>query len=195
MSCTPQKNRKSCCKHPVGSLNSYRAIVEAYIRDYRKSLADVLASFREMDHRDAVRHASYGLTADGKRHPHQRRLTKKTLCAVHRKLQKANLKQYRDFDSLHRAIDRLLGIGNGAGPLMKYDTALRIGANLGVRPTRVYLHSGTRTGAMALGSVGKEASLDPKMLPQSEFRRLKPYELEDCLCIFKDDLQEIARRS
>lgn len=193
MSCTPTKTGKSCCQHPEGSLNSYWAIVEAYIRDYRKPLAAMLADFKCMVHRDAIKYASHGLTADGKRHPHQRRLTKKTLGAVHRKLQKADLKQYRDFESLHQAIERLLGIGSGAGPLMKYDTALRIGANLGVRPDRVYLHSGTRIGAMALGFSGKETSIERSSLPK-EFHRLKPYELEDCLCIFKSHLQKLARR-
>ena len=193
MSCTPTKTGKSCCRHPEGSLNSYKAIVEAYIRDYRKPLADMLASFKRMPHRDAVKYASHGQMADGKRHPHQRRLTKKTLSAVHRKLQKANLKQYRDFESLHQAIDALLGKGEGAGPLMKYDTALRIGANLRVRPARVYLHSGTRIGAMALGFSGGESSIERSSLPD-EFRRLKPHELEDCLCIFKAHLQKLARR-
>ena len=194
MSCTPQENGKSCCKHPEGSLDSYKAIVEAYTRDCRKPLADMLASFKRMAHRDAVKYASHGLTADGKRHPHQRRLTQKTLSAVHRKLQKADLKQYRDFESLHQAIDALLGKGEGAGPLMKYDTALRIGANLGVRPARVYLHSGTRIGAIALGFSGKEMSVDRSSLPK-EFHCLEPHELEDCLCIFKADLQKIPRRT
>ena len=70
MSCTPTKTGKSCCQHPEGSLNSYKAIVEAYIRHYQKPLADMLASFKRMAHRDAVKiHASHGLTADGKRHP------------------------------------------------------------------------------------------------------------------------------
>ena len=193
MSCTPTKTGKSCCQHPEGSLNSYKAIVEAYIRHYQKPLADMLASFKRMAHRDAVKYASHGLTADGKRHPHQRRLTKKTLSAVHRKLQKVDLTQYRDFESLHQTIERLLGIGSGAGPLMKYDTALRIGANLGVRPARVYLHGGTRIGAMALGFSGKETSIERSSLP-NEFRRLTPHELEDCLCIFKDDLRKLARR-
>lgn len=194
MSCTPQKNGKNCCQHPEGSLNSYKAIVEAYMRDYQKPLADMLASFKRMAHRDAVKYASHGLTADGGRHPHQRRFTQKTLSAVHRKLQKADLKQYPDFESLHQAIDALLGKGEGAGPLLKYDTALRIGANLGVRPARVYLHSGTRIGAMALGFSGGESSIDRRSLP-TEFHCLEPHELEDCLCIFKADLQKIPRRT
>ena len=71
---------------------------------------------------------------------------------------------------------------------MKYDTALRIGANLGVRPLRVYLHSGTRIGALALGFSGGESSIDRSSLP-NVFRRLKSHELEGCLCIFKAHLQ------
>jgi hypothetical protein len=39
----------------------------------------------------------------------------------------------------------------GIGELAVYDTALRIGARLGLEPAKVYLHAGTRAGAKALG--------------------------------------------
>ena len=71
-------------------------------------------------------------------------------------------------------------------------TPLRIGANPG-SSCSAYLHGGTRIGAMALGFSGKETSIERSSLP-NEFRRLTPHELEDCLCIFKDDLRKLARR-
>ncbi len=72
--------------------------------------------------------------------------------------------------------------------LTVYDTAHRIGRYLGVEPNRVYLHAGTMEGAKALGFKGNRSFLMRRQLPK-EFRTPKPYEIEDCLCIYKDDLK------
>lgn len=53
-------------------------------------------------------------------------------------------------------------------------------------PGRVYLHTGTADGAKALGLNCRRESLDPDELP-TEFRRLTPREIEDCLCLYKDE--------
>jgi predicted kinase len=73
------------------------------------------------------------------------------------------------------------------GELYVYDTALRIGAKLNLFPARVYLHAGTRQGARALGLDARADALDMADLPR-EFHVLKPYEVEDVLCIFKSEL-------
>jgi hypothetical protein len=72
---------------------------------------------------------------------------------------------------------------------MVYDIAHRIGAYLGKPPALVYLHRGTKKGAANLGFRGE--TLDPAMLP-SPFSRLTPSEIEDCLCIYKDELRGIS---
>ena len=189
--CSPQKTGKKCCKYPKGSLGSYKAIVDAYERDYKESLDNILGEFGKLKHGVAVRYASRGQTTDGKRHLHQRRLKKSTLAEVERLLMSMDLRQYRDFASLYDAIANGLDRCSGVGSLMKYDTALRIGANLGVFPERVYLHSGTSAGAKALGFSVEDSPIERSRLPK-EFRSLAPHELEDCLCIFKDQLQEIS---
>ncbi len=56
---------------------------------------------------------------------------------------------------------------------------------LGIEPDLVYLHRGARQGAAVLGLNG--ATLDPKQLPKS-FRQLTPAEIEDVLCIYKNEL-------
>ena len=71
-----------------------------------------------------------------------------------------------------------------------YDTALRIGAYLRLEPKEIHLHTGARDGAKALGFRGGRRSLRPNELPRS-LRRLKPYEIEHCLCIYKSHLKEI----
>lgn len=95
----------------------------------------------------------------------------------------------RSFDELLDAVDQAIGSIRCIGDLLLYDTALRIGANLGIMPDRVYLHSGTRRGARALGLAWKRRSISIAELPVA-LRGLKPHEIEDCLCIFKDRFRD-----
>lgn len=90
------------------------------------------------------------------------------------------------FDALHEAVKREIASVHGIGKLMVYDIAHRIGAYLGKPPTLIYLHRGTKEGAAVLGFRGE--TLDPAKLP-SAFARLAPAEIEDCLRIYKDQLQ------
>ncbi|MBI4192845.1 MAG: hypothetical protein HY525_20220 [Betaproteobacteria bacterium] len=73
----------------------------------------------------------------------------------------------------------------GIGELYVYDTALRLGAHLRLLPRQVYLHAGTRRGARALGLDHRAKSLAPTKLPAA-LRCLRPYEMEDVLCIYED---------
>jgi hypothetical protein len=96
-----------------------------------------------------------------------------------------------DFEGLlliaRKAAKRIWGIGE----LTVYDTTYRIGAYLRKAPGKVYLHAGTREGAKALGFDGKRAFILPRELPTS-FQKLNVYEIEDCLCIYKDALRRAA---
>jgi hypothetical protein len=105
-----------------------------------------------------------------------------------RAIQKAH-----DFDDLFHLIDTALEPIPGLGELYVYDTTLRIGAKLNLFPDKVYLHAGTRLGARALG-LRTAATLKMSELPK-EFRALKPHEIEDVLCIFKDELKASAATS
>jgi hypothetical protein len=60
----------------------------------------------------------------------------------------------------------------------------------------VYLHAGTRAGARALGLNWRATTLAVHDLP-AELRVLAPHEIEDCLCIFKNNFEKpssIVRR-
>jgi hypothetical protein len=103
------------------------------------------------------------------------------LQGIGRKLAKA-----QDFGALHRMIDEEIGGMRGIGALTVYDIAHRIGAHFGKMPELVYLHAGTRVGARVFNINGD--SFDPKVLPKP-FARLAPYEIEDCLCIYKGELR------
>jgi len=76
------------------------------------------------------------------------------------------------------------------GELTVYDTALRIGAYLRIEPEKVFLHRGTRDGAKALGFKGGKRSIRLDELPKA-FHGLKPYQIEDCLCIYAKALKSL----
>jgi hypothetical protein len=94
----------------------------------------------------------------------------------------------RSFDDLLAITRAVVGIVHGAGPLLAYDTALRLGAQAGHRPERVYLHAGVRAGASNLGYSCDREFIEMNELPP-EFQMLLPEQVEDILCIFKDDLR------
>jgi len=79
------------------------------------------------------------------------------------------------------------------GELTVYDVSLRVGARFGLAPAEVYLHRGTREGAVALGLNGRRNTIRVDELPV-EFRVLQPRELEDLLCIYKEQLKRLRRR-
>jgi len=78
------------------------------------------------------------------------------------------------------------------GPLTVYDTALRIGARLGLSPQKVYLHAGTRHGAAVLGFGPDRPSISLSELPKP-LDELNAEEAEDVLCIYAADLARLAK--
>ncbi len=98
------------------------------------------------------------------------------------------IRRVRSFDELFDRIRDEVESTPGIGELYVYDTSLRIGAKLNLLPARIYLHAGTRAGARALGLDYRAETLKVSALPK-EFHVLEPHELEDILCIFKDELR------
>jgi hypothetical protein len=174
-----------------------RAIVSAYIRDHRANAARELRWFAiQRTLADAISIAAEARGPSGKRLAHQRRIRASVLAQCKKRLlaSAGKLRGVRSFAALHETVNYLVGGIRGIGELYVYDTALRIGAKLGVLPRLVYLHAGTREGArhMGLGRARKTAS--PKELP-TEFSRLRPREIEDALCIYKSQIAGAALRN
>jgi hypothetical protein len=168
---------------------SYEKIVSDYIREYRdRGRAEM--SFFEIQRSPsaAIRKAALCQRPSGKRHSHQRRIPRALLQQVEGKLQgiSRKLAKAEDFAALHRMVELEIGGMRGIGTLTVYDIAHRIGAHFGKSPALVYLHRGTKKGAAILGFRGEK--LDPKVMP-SAFLKLTPAEIEDCLCIYKDELR------
>jgi hypothetical protein len=89
-------------------------------------------------------------------------------------------------------VKRTIGKIDGVGELAIYDTAHRLGAYCDLSPDHVYLHAGTRDGARFLGLAYRAAKLSKKVLPK-EFQKLRAEQTEDCLCMFKSQLQRLNR--
>ena len=184
-------NRKRPCLRRPSDLE---AIVAHYIQHRREGAQGFLQHFANQRTLDAaVEKAAMAWWPDGKRHPHQRRIPCAVLTRAKELLLRADLSVASSFEELHAVVVETIGGVNGVGELMVYDTAHRIGAFLGLEPRLVFLHSGTRAGAKALGLDHRAGTLDMKELP-SAFRRLRPHEVEDCLCIYKAEFQQGSNR-
>jgi hypothetical protein len=121
-------------------------------------------------------------------HSHQRRLGIVVLEKASRKLLKraTEIENCSTFCDLLECVTRVTRNIHPFGALARYDTTLRIGANLRLKPAVVYLHAGARTGCKSLRlSHRRKEYVAIDELPV-ELRKLKPHEVEDFLCIFKD---------
>ena len=138
-------------------------------------------------------------------------------CSNYEELEK-ELKEFREYSSLKDLIENIENCGKkkngekkfnlfetlfdfllplkekikGIGELTHYDFALRIGAYLGHFPQKIYLHSGTKEGAESLLKKKiSEDSLETKDFPK-ELQCLKPYHIENFLCIYKKKLKGLS---
>ena len=196
--CTPRRRRRvkgpGGCPPRTRRFHDLDSIVRDYIQWHREHAREELSHFRRQpDLRGAIRKAALALNPDNEKHGHQWRIPRTTLKAWRTELSKkaSSLQSCNDFEGLME-IARTAGKNIwGIGELTIYDTTHRIGAYLRKAPSMVYLHAGTRDGAKALGFNGNRAFIFPRELPRA-FRRLKPYEIEDCLCIYKNDLRGVG---
>jgi hypothetical protein len=170
-----------------------RTIARMYVQRIRpRAQAELDWFISQPTLRDAIENAALAKNSRGKRYSHQRRIKRAAIKEALAILSDASdrIKRSRDFAELYQLIDTALEDVPGIGELYVYDTALRIGAKLNLFPKKVYLHAGTRRGARALG-LDAGLTLKVSQLPK-EFRALRPHEIEDVLCIFKDKFKASA---
>jgi hypothetical protein len=183
-------------KLPIITLlpTSYDGVVSRYIVEKRVAAQKEREFYAQLPTvAEAARQAALALTAGGKRHSHQGpfRVQQETLDAWATVLLN-NLDWVVSAGTFEELHDRLASLRfKSVGPLIIYDTAYRLGAKLGLEPRLVYLHSGTLDGAVLLGFSKKRQTLEPSELPEA-FQALRPYEIEDCLCMFKNDIAQIV---
>jgi hypothetical protein len=175
----------------VAPTSGVEAAVDEYVRDVRESMKDEFEGFLLLPTDEgAVTRAALAQLEDGKRHPHQYRITRAALrksC----KLLLASLPELRaaaTFDDLFKLVHDLIRPISGIGELAVYDTAIRVGARFGREPEKVYVHAGTRDGVRALGLDGRRPTIEMHELPEPISRRLSGREAEDLLCRYKSSL-------
>lgn len=167
---------------------TFDEIVSDYIHRYRANArAEMRFFLRQSGPSAAIAKAALCMLPSGKRHPHQCRIPRVVLEQAEARLHTAakRLAVASDFATLHEIVEREIGGIRGIGALTVYDIAHRIGTYFKKIPQRIYLHAGTRGGAALLGLRGE--SIDRKQLPDA-FGGLTAAEIEDCLCIYKDEL-------
>jgi|SRR5215472_6933853 len=167
----------------------WTAILRHYDANGRRRSADELNWFSQLPSLNlAIARAALATDSRGKRFGHQCRIRAGSLAEAHNALRRArsSIHRSRSFDELLGIITFALDEVAGIGELFCYDTAFRIGGHLRLYPQKIYLHSGTRQGARALGiRVRHKDALEVTELP-TELRCLSPHEVEDVLCIYKD---------
>jgi hypothetical protein len=137
--------------------------------------------------RYAIELAALARHGDGTRLKHQRHLTDRALRRGKDALLEVegDIQRCCTFDELFQVVRRSVNHIRGLGELYVYDTAFRIGAKLGLKPEKVYLHRGTRDGARKLGlNTRKTIAIEVAALPEP-IQSLEPHEIEDFLCIYK----------
>lgn len=165
-------------------------LVQIYIKKIRPKVNEEYLYFSEQASlENAIMQATLAIDRDGKRYSHQRRLSRAVIDEAHRTIMNkaGSVVECKSFATLHKLIDRLVSNIDGIGPLYVYDTSVRIGAYLDLYPSKVYLHAGTKKGAKALGLDCRSEYLNLDELP-SALQELAAHEIEDFLCIFKDEL-------
>lgn len=169
---------------------SLKAIVAAYVRECQAHARKERAWFEgQPSFEDAVRVAALAQDWRGKRLPHQRRIPGAVLLKCKERLLVSipEMETCETFERLHETVRRAIAGIRGAGELYCYDTAIRLGAKLDKSPELVYLHAGARDGAVRLGFRRSRATIHPGELPR-ELRALEPQEIEDVLCIYKEQI-------
>lgn len=164
----------------------YNAIIAHYKATYSESDKHLLDVKNAATIEIAIKLAATARDAKGYKHGHQNLISPYTLEQFSDKvhMRKDEIASATSFKQLHSIVKacRIKGIGE----LCIYDTAHRLGGYLNLPPDSIYLHRGTKQGAIKLIGKVKGACVSKDMLPAAFQREdLSNPELEDILCIYK----------
>lgn len=178
-------------------------IIRCYKRNKSKGFERYLTFYKKQNTlADAIEKAACARYWNNKkqsenRHPHQRLISENVLRKVKKNLMplQRKIKRCRDFIGLKQIVDNAAVKKFGA--LAVYDTVLRIGAHLGIRPKKIYLHCGSLKGAkIFFSNLIKDKHLELCPFPR-KLKALGAMHIENLLCICKDCIKKdriIAKR-
>lgn len=171
-------------------------LVDSYVETRRTRADSEHEGFRSMDLKSAVTMAALGLRSDGRKHEHLRRIPQTALeeCCARLVSRLETIARLETFDQLLSFIEAVVGRPHldedrvhGVNEMYYYDAACAIADQLELEIDAVYLHRGTRQGAINLGLNGNLRALKVSTLP-TPLQRLAPSEIEDFLSLYKDEM-------
>jgi len=182
-----------CSSENSRRFTSYEEIVQDYIKFRRNKAIRLLEKYAELDLEKAIEIIATGQLPCGKQHSHQKRLlktarplSKKGLLSV-----KEQIANAESFENLYLIVRNAIGEIYGIGALTIYDFTQRLGYRKNLEPNEVFLHCGAADGAKHLGLKWKGNSVPVERIPKA-FHKLRPYEIEDCFCIYKTALKQLS---
>jgi hypothetical protein len=182
--------RTTTCQRRRPGSTALDDLITEFLAERQSFICHFYDGYRQLKTLEAAIHheaRSHIDPRDPKKHDHQYRVPLAVLAKAERRLQHqtSKLAAAATFEDLYKVVDSAIGSIMGIGKLTVYDITQRIGTFLGKHPRLVYLHAGTRIGARRLGFKGE--TIDPRDMPPA-FARLSAAEIEDFLCICKDEL-------
>lgn len=166
-----------------------------FVKDYLKDNSDCYQSQKEwwgdktLNWDGALERAWISRFADGKMHPHQRRVSSKLAQGLKVSREDAALPEhFETFEELYKWLEYVAYRVKGLGAMTTYDVAQRLGMWLDLSPNVVYLHAGTAEAAKKFGIEGKIA---PLTAFPPEIQALGCTHAENFLCIYKSEIQEL----
>jgi hypothetical protein len=182
-----------------------KRLITQYIREYFPShdndWFDFVKSKKILD--EKIETAVLSLNSSGKMHGHQRRVgldrLKKYAQSMLTEVNVERLKKAlrtKDFHNVYSVFKEETKNHYMVSSLTAYDVAQRICSIYGIEPKFVYLHTGTTDGAKNLGiSIRRKEYLKLNELPNWITASLGPADIENFLCIFKDEIAGRARKT
>jgi hypothetical protein len=146
---------------------------------------------------EVIQKAAIGIDPDGLMNNHQHRVGYATCTegAIELAKHEIEIKRAKTFDEIFEITELVRNKIFGLGHLWSYDTALRIGFAKGVHPIKVYVQSGVRKGVRKVmnGKLPGGRSL-PKHMFDPSLQKLKPYQLENFLCLYGKGYKSKGKR-
>lgn len=188
---------RSCSRPPRLRVESVADIVARFLSVNAPEEDRYLAFYRPPYQRSleaAITASALARLPGGKRFSHQWRIPGATLESLRVAMLQLDYGDLRAFADLYDRVAKAVHHIPGIGPLTLYDTVHRLGAYLKLSPEHVYLHAGALEGARLLGLNVRSFRVPPTEFPKP-FLRLRPEQIEDCLCIYKSEINRLSQRT
>ena len=168
-----------------------KEVVKKYIDSDSKHLHDIKLFFEthKLSLCKAIEIAAKLIdpTNNNKMFSHQRRVGYKITNEGYKilKFKEEEFNSSKNFEDIMFITNNVMKQIPRLGPLWSYDTALRIGFNLKIYPTNVYLQTGVIKGYKKIfnGTRPRKRCVEKLIFPQ-ELQVLEAYEIENFLCIW-----------